>query len=198
MEMCSRILTISNVLTLIRIMVSPCCVLLAVNSIDFNLSIGVLIVFLFALLTDFLDGYLARKRNEITRLGMLLDPIADKLLTFFSLFAFVSLDYIPLWIVLAVLAREVSVTITRSIWYQKGIDSPASQLGKIKFTIIALCLLSLLIKHCFEVLIITRSIVFNMFYINSFVNILIYAMLIITVISGFEFYYLAFRYNKNK
>ncbi len=96
-----------------------------------NERVGIL-VFLAACLTDFLDGYLARKRNEVTTLGKLLDPIADKLLMSAAFISLVEVGVAPAWMVVIVVGREFAVTGLRSIAISQGIAIAASPWGKYK------------------------------------------------------------------
>ncbi len=89
-------------------------------------------VFLAACLTDFLDGYLARKRNQETTLGKLLDPIADKLLMSAAFISLVEVGVAPAWMVVIVVGREFAVTGLRSIAISQGIAIAASPWGKYK------------------------------------------------------------------
>src|SRR5262245_43921707 len=89
-------------------------------------------IFAIASLTDFLDGYLARRRRQVTWLGQMLDPIADKLLTSAAFISLVQLDLAPAWMVALIIGREFAITALRSLAYTKGITIPASWLGKIK------------------------------------------------------------------
>jgi CDP-diacylglycerol--glycerol-3-phosphate 3-phosphatidyltransferase len=89
-------------------------------------------IFGLASLTDWLDGYLARRRRQITWLGQMLDPIADKLLTSAAFISLVQLDLAPAWMVAVIIGREFAITALRSLAYSKGITIPASPLGKIK------------------------------------------------------------------
>ena len=91
-----------------------------------------LAIFLIATATDFLDGYLARKRGQITKLGTLLDPVADKLLTSAAFISLVEMQLAPAWMVVIVVAREFAVTGFRSIASGEGIVIAASSWGKAK------------------------------------------------------------------
>ena len=84
------------------------------------------------LLTDYLDGYLARKRSQVTTLGKLLDPIADKILISAALVALVEMGLAPAWMVIIVIGREFAVTGLRSIASGEGLTISASKLGKYK------------------------------------------------------------------
>jgi len=89
-------------------------------------------IFGLAALTDSLDGYIARSRKQITRLGVFLDPLADKLLITAALVTLVELHRVPAWIVVIIIAREFAVTGLRAIKSESGIVIPASVWGKTK------------------------------------------------------------------
>jgi CDP-diacylglycerol--glycerol-3-phosphate 3-phosphatidyltransferase len=89
-------------------------------------------IFLLAAVTDGLDGYLARKRNQITLLGQFLDPVADKILITAALIFLVEIGRIPGWIAIIIVSREIAVTGLRSIAAAQGTVIAASRLGKIK------------------------------------------------------------------
>jgi CDP-diacylglycerol--glycerol-3-phosphate 3-phosphatidyltransferase len=98
---------------------------------DWREVVGVA-VFLTAAATDWLDGFLARRRGEITTLGQLLDPIADKLLTASAFISLVELQLAPAWMVVVIVGREFAVTGLRSVAATRGIVIAASPLGKAK------------------------------------------------------------------
>ncbi len=90
------------------------------------------ILFSIASLTDLLDGYVARKRGQVTKAGILLDPIADKLLVISALIIFVDMATIPAWIAIVIIAREFIVTGLRIVALSKDMLIPAEMGGKIK------------------------------------------------------------------
>jgi CDP-diacylglycerol---glycerol-3-phosphate 3-phosphatidyltransferase len=98
---------------------------------DWREVVGVAI-FLTAAGTDWLDGFLARRRNEVTTLGQLLDPIADKLLTGSAFISLVELQLAPAWIVVVIVGREFAVTGIRSVAAARGLVIAASPWGKFK------------------------------------------------------------------
>jgi CDP-diacylglycerol--glycerol-3-phosphate 3-phosphatidyltransferase len=102
-------------------------------------------IFGIASLTDVLDGYLARRRKQITTLGQLMDPLADKLLITAALVSLVQMDLAPAWMVAVILGREFAVTVLRSIAHARGVIIPASPLGKLKMVsqVVAILLLIL-------------------------------------------------------
>lgn len=90
------------------------------------------ILFSIASLTDLLDGHIARKRGQVTKAGILLDPIADKLLVISALIIFVDMETIPAWIAIVIIAREFIVTGLRIVALSKDMLIPAEMGGKIK------------------------------------------------------------------
>jgi len=124
-------MNLPNGLTLCRIFLVP--VLVAVLLTKYSVLIAATI-FLAASLTDLLDGYVARKRGQITTLGVLLDPVADKLLISSAFISLVQLEpeYVPAWMVVIIVGREFAVSGLRSIASAQGITINASEWGKIK------------------------------------------------------------------
>ncbi len=102
-----------NVLTVLRILLVPVLVV-ALLAETANGDLLAAFVFALASLTDAMDGYLARTRDDITNFGKLMDPIADKLLIIAALLALVSLDRLAAWIAMVIIAREVAVTVARA------------------------------------------------------------------------------------
>ena len=90
------------------------------------------LIFAVASLTDWLDGYLARRRKQVTDLGQWMDPLADKLLVTAALVSLVYMALAPAWMVVVILGREFSVTVLRSVAHARGHALPASPLGKVK------------------------------------------------------------------
>jgi len=135
-------LNLPNGLTLLRIFLVPFLVVVLLTKFDFREVLG-LAIFWLAAITDFFDGWFARRRREVTRLGTLLDPIADKLLTSAAFISLVDLGVAPAWTVVVIVGREFAVSGLRSIAASRGIVIPASPLGKFKmFTqIVAISLL---------------------------------------------------------
>lgn len=106
-------------------------------------------VFVFISCTDWLDGYLARSRNEVTTFGKFMDPLADKILVAAALIALVELDVLPTWVVLIILAREFIVSGVRMMAAAEGVVVAASYLGKFKtvFQMIAIVLFTIKDTH---------------------------------------------------
>jgi CDP-diacylglycerol---glycerol-3-phosphate 3-phosphatidyltransferase len=126
-----------NSLTLLRIFIVPLLVVILLTPFSENWFgvprhiLGVF-VFLAAALTDYLDGRLARSRGQVTRLGQLLDPIADKLLISAALISLVENQLAPAWAVVIIIGREFAVTGLRSVAAVDGFVIAASKLGKFK------------------------------------------------------------------
>jgi CDP-diacylglycerol--glycerol-3-phosphate 3-phosphatidyltransferase len=131
-------------LTLLRIFFVPLLVVLLLTKGQ-NMDLWAVGVFLLAAATDLLDGYLARKRGQITTLGILLDPIADKLLISSALISLVELHLIPAWMVVIIVGREFAVTGLRGIASAEGFALEASELGKTKmvFQVVAITVIAL-------------------------------------------------------
>jgi CDP-diacylglycerol--glycerol-3-phosphate 3-phosphatidyltransferase len=105
------------------------------------------IIFLLAILTDTFDGYIARKSKQVTKLGMLLDPLADKLLVISALIVLVDMGFIEAWIAIVIIAREFIVTGLRIVALSKDILIPAETGGKIKTTAQFISIVILLIDR---------------------------------------------------
>src|SRR5580692_12046338 len=118
-------------LTLLRIFFVPIVVVLLLTK-GGNMDLWAVGVFLLAAVTDLLDGYLARKRGQITTLGTLLDPIADKLLIAAAFISLVELGLMQAWMVVIIIGREFMVMGLREIASVEGLIIPASPLGKVK------------------------------------------------------------------
>jgi CDP-diacylglycerol--glycerol-3-phosphate 3-phosphatidyltransferase len=125
-------------ITIIRIFLTPVLVVVLMTRVTalepWGLSwqmIGVL-VFLLASFTDYLDGWLARRRDQVTTLGILLDPIADKLLTSAAFISLVQIGAAPAWMVWVIIGREFAVDGLRMIASSQGVTIAASAWGKYK------------------------------------------------------------------
>jgi len=127
-----------NAITLGRIFLIPLLVVVLLTKFDgwrlFGVSKEMLgaMIFAVASLTDWLDGYVARRRKQVTGLGQWMDPLADKLLVTAALVSLVYLELAPAWMVVVILSREMAVTVLRSIAHARGQALPASPIGKVK------------------------------------------------------------------
>jgi CDP-diacylglycerol--glycerol-3-phosphate 3-phosphatidyltransferase len=144
-------MNLPNSLTVGRIFLVPLLVVVLLTEFEGRMVLGVrkeivgAAIFGFASLTDWLDGYLARRRKQITMLGQIIDPLADKLLISAALVSLVQMGLAPAWIVAVIIGREFAVTGLRSLAYSRGVVIAASPLGKIKMTaeVVAVLLLIL-------------------------------------------------------
>jgi CDP-diacylglycerol--glycerol-3-phosphate 3-phosphatidyltransferase len=139
-------------LTLLRIFFVPIVVVLLLTR-GGNMDLWAVAVFLLAAVTDLLDGYLARKRGQITTLGILLDPIADKLLTSAAFISLVYLQLVPAWMVVIIVGREFAVSGLRSIASAEGYVMEASELGKTKMVLQVVAITVIIMEgHRFQAL----------------------------------------------
>ncbi len=145
-------MNLPNSLTLARIFLVPfvVVVLLTTTRQIHNWAIWCVSLFLGAALTDLLDGYLARRRRQVTTLGRLLDPIADKLLISAALISLVQLGVAPAWMVAIIVGREFAVNGLRSIAASEGFCIDASTLGKGKMTLQVAAVVGLILGRVYQ------------------------------------------------
>ncbi|MFY9323108.1 MAG: CDP-diacylglycerol--glycerol-3-phosphate 3-phosphatidyltransferase [Syntrophomonadaceae bacterium] len=170
-------MNLPNSLTIIRIILIPIFVVILLVRIPYGDYIAALI-FSVAALTDSLDGYLARKRREVTTLGVILDPLADKLLVTAALISLVELSRIPGWTAIVILGREFAVSGLRAIKAEQGIVIPASWMGKLKTISQIAAILLIILEKSFEQ-------VFS-FPLGLW---MLYLAVAITVLSGIQYFY---------
>ncbi len=140
-----RNVNLPNLLTVSRILLIPVFVVLFITPTA-GRSVAAAVVFVIAAVTDIVDGYLARRRSEITKLGKLLDPIADKLLVLSGLILLVQFDRIPALIAIVIIAREVAVTGVRAIAAAEGIVLAAETIGKWKMALQVIAIVLLILE----------------------------------------------------
>lgn len=144
-------MNLPNSLSLTRIFLVPLLVVVLLTNFEGRLVLGIrkelvgAAIFGFASLTDWLDGYLARRRQQVTSFGQVLDPLADKLLISAALISLVQMGLAPAWMVAVIIGREFAVTGLRSLAYSRGIVMPASPLGKIKMVAQVVAILALIL-----------------------------------------------------
>ncbi|NWF98044.1 MAG: CDP-diacylglycerol--glycerol-3-phosphate 3-phosphatidyltransferase [Nitrospirae bacterium] len=164
-------INIPTLLTLSRIILIP----VFIFSVRLHPIFGALI-FGIASLTDFLDGYLARRSGEITKFGIILDPIADKFLVISALIVLVDMERLAAWIAIVIIVREFLITALRVVALSKDIVIPAEIGGKIKTGVqIAAILCLVLNRALFDI---------NLYDIGI---ILIWAAMILSIISGVKY-----------
>jgi CDP-diacylglycerol--glycerol-3-phosphate 3-phosphatidyltransferase len=146
-------MNLPNTLTVTRIFLVPLLVVVLLTKFEGRQIFGVpkeivgAAIFALASLTDWADGYLARRRKQITPLGQVIDPLEDKLLTSAALISLVQMDLAQSWMVAIIIGREFAVTTLRSLAYARGVAIPASPLGKIKMVAQVVAILALILAH---------------------------------------------------
>lgn len=140
-------MNLPNLLSLFRILLVPLLVVVLLTKFDGKEFVG-LGIFLLAALTDFLDGFLARRNQQVTRLGKLLDPAADKILTSAAFISLVEMqpEVVPAWMVVTIIAREFAVSTLRGALATERVVVAAMLSGKVK-TVLQIVAISLLIIH---------------------------------------------------
>lgn len=138
-------INVPNLLTLTRILLIPVFVVLFATP-DPHRSIIAAIVFAVAAVTDLLDGYLARRSGQVTKLGKLLDPIADKLLVLSALILLVNVDRVSALVAILIIAREVAVTGIRAIAATEGMIIAAETTGKYKMALQVIAIVLLILE----------------------------------------------------
>ena len=136
---------VPNLLSLFRILLVPLLVVVLLTKFDGKEFVG-LGLFLLASLTDFLDGFIARRLHLVTRLGKLLDPAADKILTSAAFISLVELGLAPAWMVVVIIAREFAVSSLRSLAASENVVLGAIRSAKVK-TFLQIVSISLLIFY---------------------------------------------------
>lgn len=180
---------IANIVTVIRILLAPVFIVLLLEDAgrDGYLRYIAAILFVFAIVTDSVDGLLARQRNLVTDLGKLIDPIADKVLTGGALVGLSILGEIPWWITIVILVREVGITVFRFIALRDRVIA-ASWLGKVK-TVAQAIAISLCLFPFWQ---------FLGQWVNGVNASLLVVALALTVVSGVEYLWQAYRVGRAK
>ena len=190
-------MNLANKLTVIRIFLVPIfLIFIAVQGIPYGTFIATFI-FILASLTDKLDGYIARSRNQITNFGKFMDPLADKLLVTSALISLVELQMVPSWAAIVIIAREVAVSGLRTIAASEGKVIAASWWGKIKTVIQIIAIVLLLLQFnittsSYLTNLVESSSVWNWFFMNV-PSWMLNISVVITLISGWDY----FRKNKH-
>lgn len=169
-------LNLPNLLSIFRILLVPPLVVVLLTKFEDKEWWG-LGLFLLAAVMDFLDGYLARRRKQVTRLGTLLDPAADKILVSAAFISLVELDprVVPAWMVVVIIAREFAVTSLRSFASAEGLVIPAGFSGKIKTTV--------------QIIAIALLIIYNQLgEFRHLAPVSLWAALLVTAYSGIEYF----------
>jgi CDP-diacylglycerol---glycerol-3-phosphate 3-phosphatidyltransferase len=165
-------LNLPNALTLLRILAVPVVVVALLGETENGDTLAAA-VFALAALTDGLDGYIARSRDAVTTFGKLMDPLADKLLVTAALVSLVSLNRLEAWVAMVIIAREIAVTILRTIAAERGIVIAASWLGKVKTVLQIAAVIALIATNPAP----------------GWVDVLVYVALVATVVSGIDYFF---------
>lgn len=170
-------LNLPNSLALLRVLLAPLLLFLLLKLNDFDnlaqiswLNYLCAVIFLIASITDFFDGYIARSWNQKTKLGAILDPLADKMLTLAAFLGLMMIDRANAWAIYLILVREFFITGFRVVMASENIDISASFAGKIK-TIMQMFAIGFIIMQW------------------SGGDILLWLAVILTLYSGFEYIY---------
>jgi CDP-diacylglycerol--glycerol-3-phosphate 3-phosphatidyltransferase len=168
---------LSNKLTLFRIGAIPLVAVLLLFFPEKWTSLVAAFIFLLGAISDGLDGYMARRRNTVSHIGKLLDPLADKLLVCTALIMLIPLGRISAWIVALIIGREMAVTTLRGVAGAEGVIIAANRLGKMK---------------TFSQLVATNILILHYPYFSLDIHligtILIWLALALTIWSGFDYF----------
>ncbi|KPU43889.1 CDP-diacylglycerol--glycerol-3-phosphate 3-phosphatidyltransferase [Oxobacter pfennigii] len=162
-------MNLANKLTILRIILIPVFLILLTLKVQYGVYLATA-VFIIAALTDKLDGYIARTRNQITTLGKFMDPLADKLLVAAALISLLELQKLSTWVVLVIIAREFVITGLRAVAATEGVVIAASWWGKLKTTVQIIAIIAVLIDI-------------------PYYNVLVWIAAVITIISGVDYIY---------
>jgi CDP-diacylglycerol--glycerol-3-phosphate 3-phosphatidyltransferase len=172
----TQIFNIPNILALIRLVLAPVMFVLLVNR-DLNIFNGIhyswldffaVFIFVIASATDFFDGYIARTFDQITTLGSILDPLADKMLTLAGFLGLMMLDRASPWAIYLILSRELFITGLRVSAVANGMDIAASLMGKIK-TVVQMIAIGFLLMEW------------------TYANFILWIAVALTLYSGYEY-----------
>ncbi|AKA69891.1 CDP-diacylglycerol--glycerol-3-phosphate 3-phosphatidyltransferase [Clostridium scatologenes] len=184
-------MNLANKLTILRILLIPFfLIFITIKGVPYGKLIAIAI-FVIASITDKLDGYIARSRNQVTRFGKFMDPLADKLLVTAALISLVEYRIIPNWVATIIIAREFAVTGLRTVAAAEGIVIAASKWGKAKtvtqIIAIVLALVNLNYNHV-SLGIVRRFINYPHKFLNITTDVAMGIAVIITIISGVDYF----------
>ncbi|MEG0133789.1 MAG: CDP-diacylglycerol--glycerol-3-phosphate 3-phosphatidyltransferase [Clostridium sp.] len=169
-------MNLANKLTVLRMILVPVFLISAmINTVPADVI--ALIIFIVASITDKLDGYIARSKNQITNFGKFMDPLADKLLVTCALVLLVEKGIIPAWVVVIIISREFVVSGLRTLAASQGVVIAASNWGKLKTAIQMVAIIMGLLLS-----------VYSPEWLKIVTNIAIYLSAVITVISGIDYF----------
>lgn len=169
-------MNLANKLTLLRIVLVPAFLIFISLGTKTGIVIA-LVIFAIASLTDKLDGYIARSRNQVTKFGKFMDPLADKLLVTSAIVALVEYGIIPTWAAMIIIAREFAVTGLRAVAASDGIVIAASWWGKLKTA-----------SQMVAIIIALFSLIYKVKFIVYIAYIALGFCVLITIISGVDYF----------
>ncbi|HHV27291.1 MAG TPA: CDP-diacylglycerol--glycerol-3-phosphate 3-phosphatidyltransferase [Tissierellia bacterium] len=171
-------MNLANKITLFRVVLIPIFMFFLLTDVSNGQYIAA-VIFIIASLTDTLDGYIARSRNQVTNFGKFMDPLADKLLVSAALISLVEMSKVPAWMVIVIIAREFAITGLRVIAASEGITIAASKLGKIKTITQLVAVIAILFNN------------YPFRLINfPFDRIMLYLAVFFTILSGVDYIYI--------
>ncbi|QXM06088.1 CDP-diacylglycerol--glycerol-3-phosphate 3-phosphatidyltransferase [Crassaminicella indica] len=171
-------MNLANKLTIARIVLVPVFMIVLLNKIPYGMYIAAAI-FIIAAITDTLDGYIARSRNQVTKFGKFIDPLADKLLVTAALVCLVQMGKLPAWIVVVIISREYTISILRAVAASEGIVIAASWWGKLKTITQIIAIVAILLNNY----------PFSLIGF-PFSTIMLWIAVILTIVSGVDYLYL--------
>lgn len=185
-------MNLANKLTMLRIFLVPLfLIFIAVQDIPYGTFIATFI-FIIASLTDQLDGYIARSRNQVTNFGKFMDPLADKLLVTAALISLVELQVVPAWATVIIISREFAVSGLRTIAASEGKVIAASMWGKVKTVTQIAAIISLLLQVNVGTSKYLISLVNSSEIIKKVImhgpRVLLLIAVIMTIVSGYDYF----------
>jgi CDP-diacylglycerol---glycerol-3-phosphate 3-phosphatidyltransferase len=181
-------MNLPNKLTVSRFALTVAFLGVMVSQVRFHETIA-LVLFIAGGITDFLDGYLARRDRLITNFGILMDPLADKIMVCSAFIAFVGLKWIAAWMVVIIVARELAITGLRLLAASKNVVLAAEGYGKHKTISQIVAIISILVGHSYEQWGAAGGALFGVPifgapWVNGFAQISIWVAVALTIISG--------------
>ena len=142
-------MNVPNKLTVSRFILTIAFLAVMFSRVKYHMSIA-LVLFLAAALSDYLDGEIARRRKLITNFGILMDPLADKIMVCSAFIAFVGLNWIPAWMVVVIVARELAITGMRLLAVSRNVVLAAEGWGKYKTVSQIAAIIALFVLACYN------------------------------------------------
>ena len=185
-------MNLANKLTIMRIILIPLfLVFILVKDIPYG-SLIALLIFVLASITDKVDGYIARSRNQITNFGKFMDPLADKMLVISALIALVECGLIPSWMVIVIIAREFAISGLSMLAASEGLIVAASWWGKIKTVIQIAATMALLLRLNYEQIGFVKEFFESNAVLIGFINYVPMTLMVLsviaTVVSGIDYF----------